>query len=287
MSLLINWQVLLKMIRYNNIRFKSLADFFNFYKLSKDNIKKLISLKGILVNDMVIDNINFSLKKNDLICIDEALIKKNKYIPYKFDLNILYEDNDIVLVYKPKNILVHPDGNSNETLVNALSYYYRNTDVVFEHLHRLDYETDGIVLFSKNILAHSYLVSLFEDREVVKKYICLCHGNFNKTKAVIDAPISKDRHVNNKMIVYKGGKKALSEYEVLYNSSISKLLVTIKGGRKHQIRVHLSHIKHPICGDKLYGVLDNFDSLCLTFVYIRFIHPRTLELFEFEIESEL
>lgn len=275
------------LIKYNNIKFKSLREFFDFYRLSKENVRKLINLNSIYVNGNVVNELDFHLNKNDLISIEESVVKKNNYIPYKYDLDILYEDNDIVLVYKPKNILVHPDGNSNETLVNALSYYYRNTSVVFEHLHRLDYETDGIVLFSKNILVHSYLAYLFENREVVKKYICLCHGYFNKTKGFIDGAISKDRHSNNKMIVYKSGKSAFTKYEVLNNSKISKLLVTIKGGRKHQIRVHLAYIKHPLCGDKLYGINDNFDSLCLSFVYIRFIHPRTLRVFEFQLESEL
>lgn len=275
------------MIVYSNFKFKSLKEMLSFYKLSNDNIKKLIYLKAIKVNEEVINDIEYKLNKKDLVYIDELLIKQNHYVPYKYDIKVLYEDNDILLVYKPPFMLVHPDGNTNETLVNAVSYYYRNQDVIFEHLHRLDFETSGIVMFSKNILAHSYLVNLFENREIVKRYICLCHGYFNKNTGYIDKAIGKDRHSNNKQIIFSGGKAAFTKYEVLENGKISKLAVEIKGGRKHQIRVHLAHINHPIAGDKLYGIKDNFESLCLEFVYIKFIHPRTLESFEYELESEM
>lgn len=275
------------MIVYSNFKFSNLKDMLSFYKLSNDNVRKLIYLKGIKVNDEIVNNVDYKLNKYDLIYINESLIKQNKYVPYKYDIEILYEDNDIVLVNKPAFMLVHPDGNTNETLVNALSYYYKDQDVIFEHLHRLDFETSGIVMFSKNILAHSYLVSLFEERKITKKYICLCHGYFQNKEGFIDKPIGKDRHSNNKQIVYKDGKSAYTKYKVIENAKISKLEVEIKGGRKHQIRVHMAHIKHPLCGDKLYGIKDNFDSLCLKFVYIKFVHPRTLKEFEYKLESEI
>ena len=275
------------MIVYSNFKFSNLKDMLSFYKLSNDNVRKLIYLKGIKVNDELVNNVDYKLNKHDLIYIDELLIKQNKYVPYKYDIEILYEDNDIVLVNKPAFMLVHPDGNTNETLVNALSYYYKDQDVIFEHLHRLDFETSGIVMFSKNILAHSYLVSLFEERKITKKYICLCHGYFQNKEGFIDKAIGKDRHSNNKQIIYKDGKSAYTKYKVIENAKISKLEVEIKGGRKHQIRVHMAHIKHPLCGDKLYGIKDNFDALCLKFVYIKFVHPRTLKEFDYKLESEI
>ena len=142
------------MIVYSNFKFSNLKDMLSFYKLSNDNVRKLIYLKGIKVNDELVNNVDYKLNKYDLIYINESLIKQNKYVPYKYDIEILYEDNDIVLVNKPAFMLVHPDGNTNETLVNALSYYYKDQDVIFEHLHRLDFETSGIVMFSKNILAY-------------------------------------------------------------------------------------------------------------------------------------
>lgn len=275
------------MIVYSNFKFNNLKDLFSFYKLSNDNVRKLIYLKGVKVNEIIVNNVDYPLNKHDIIYIEEELVKVNKYVPFKYDIEVLYEDNDILLVNKPAFMLVHPDGNSNETLVNAVSYYYKDQDVIFDHLHRLDFETSGIVMFSKNILAHSYLASLFENREIIKRYMCLCHGYFSKTEGVIDKAIGKDRHSNNKQIVFSGGKSASTKYKVLENGKISKLMVEIKGGRKHQIRVHMSYIKHPLCGDKLYGIKDNFESLCLKFVYIKFVHPRTLKEFEYKLESEM
>ena len=225
-------------------------------------------------------------KDNDIIEIDESIIKENKYIPWNKKINVLYEDDDLLIVYKPINMLVHPDGNSNETLVNAVSNYYKGKNIIFEHLHRLDFETSGMIIFSKNILAHSYMSNLWENHDVLKQYICLCHNHFSIPKGTINKKIASDRH-SNKQIISQGGKDAKTIYKVLEEiNNISKVNVQIEGGRRHQIRVHLSSIHHPIVGDKLYGIDDKSSRMMLQFYKVGFVHPRTFEYFKFEIEQE-
>jgi len=275
------------MIKYNNTNFKTIGEMLSFYHISKDNIKSLINNKVIKVNDIEVNNLDFDIKKDDLILIDESVVKKSKYIPWNKKLKILYEDDDIVIVYKEPFMLVHPDGNTNETLINALAYYYKDTDVIFEHLHRLDFETTGMLVCSKNILAHSYLSYLWEERNVSKNYICLCHKHFSVREGVIDKKISSDRHNNNKQVITRNGKDAKTEYKVLdEHNNVSRVDVKIIGGRKHQIRVHLSSINHPILGDKIYGFKDDAKRLMLEFYKVKFTHPRTLKEFEFECEKE-
>lgn len=274
------------MIRYINDCFGSIDDMLNFYHTSKTNIYKLISLGCIKVNGEVIKKKEFKIKTGDLIEIDEKNVKTSDYIPWKKDLKILYEDEDIVIVYKERGMLVHPDSVSNETLDNALSYYFRGQDVVFDHLHRLDLDTCGMLICSKNILAQSYLSSLFEKRQLSKEYIALIEGHLAKKSGVIMKRLSGDRH-SNKQIVTTNGKDAKTIYKVIdENKDTTKVLVKIEGGRKHQIRCHFASIGHPIVGDKLYGSTYLDKDLMLQFYKVEFIHPRTKKPFTFEIKQE-
>ena len=276
------------MIRYINKKFNTIGEMLEFYHLSKTNIYKLISSGNINVNDIIVKDKNYNIKENDIIVIDDKILKKDSYVPWNIKLDILYEDEDILIVYKYENMLVHPDGNTNETLINAVANYYKGKDIVFEHLHRLDYETKGMVIFSKNVLAHAYLSYQWEKCSVIKHYIAKCEGRFKTKDAIIDAPIASDRHFNNKYRVAKNGKDAKTIYKVLeYKDGISTVDIEIIGGRRHQIRVHLSYINHPIVGDKIYGNKKTGSDLKLKFYKIEFIHPRTFDKFTFEINKEL
>ena len=201
---------------------------------------------------------------------------------------MLYEDDDILIVYKPISMLVHPDGERCDTLINAVANYYKNCNIYFTHLHRLDYETSGMIVIAKNIFSASYISNEWENKNVTKEYVCLCKGVFGKKEDTISYDIKSDRHVNNKQVVIKSkiNDNIKTHYKVIETkNNISKLIVRIDGGKKHQIRAHLSSIMHPIIGDKIYGV-DNHDRMMLEFYHIEFNHPRNQEKFVFEIDKE-
>ena len=253
---------------------QSLFDYLLSYKVNKSFVNHLLNLKKIKLNGSNIIDKNYDIIEGDII---ELNIEIEEIEPYAFDIKVIYEDSHIIIVDKPANILVHSDGNTNNTLTNAVKHYLNKKNEICNAypIHRLDYETTGIVIFAKNKLMLSYLSVSIEKHELLKKYICLCQNPFSSKQGVINSPIAKDRH-SNKQIVVKTGKEAESIYKVIKNGKISKVEVQIKHGRKHQIRVHMASIGHPIVGDKIYGN-NQKESLKLHFWYVEFIHPYTKE----------
>lgn len=253
----------------------------NYYKQGKATIHKTILNKKILVNNQPVQ-LSYVIKENDEITfLDEEI----KIIPYKRNIEILFENDYIIVVNKPANILVHPDGNTNETLQNAVAYYLiKNKKPVFcQAVHRLDYETTGIIIFAKNNLALSFLSYAFENKMIKKEYACLINGKMNPLNGIIDKPIGKDRH-SNKQVVCKTGKPAKTIYETIwFKAGISKLKIQIIGGRKHQIRIHFQSAGHPIIGDKIYAN-DNDEQLKLHACKLMFLDPQTYK--EITIESK-
>lgn len=262
---------------------KKLIDYLLEFKVSKSYINNLFSLKKISLNEQILKNGEIILKTNDII---EICLPIDSVEPYKKNIDILYEDDFIIVVNKPANILVHSDGVSKETMTNAVNWYFmkKKEACCAYPIHRLDYETTGILIFAKNRLALSYLSVAIESHEVKKEYVCLCRGNFNKDKGEISSSIGKDRH-SNKQIISKTGKPANSKYKVLENGKISKVKVQIDHGRKHQIRVHLASINHPIIGDKLYGKNET-EGLKLHFYKVEFRHPVTKKKIRIECKED-
>mgnify|MGYP000960408156 CR=1 FL=1 len=264
---------------------KSINEFLHFYRVAKSTIYKIESNKLVRVNNQIV-KLNYILKVDDTLNFDNNQSDPNKVIPYQGKIDIVYEDNDILIVNKPPFMLVHTDGNTLDTLSNRVSYYAvkNNYEGTVKHAHRIDYETSGMVIYTKHFLAHSYISSLFESRLISKTYVCWRNNKFNALTGVIDSKIGKDRH-ENKQRISKTGKEAVTKYKVLVNDKVSKVAVEIIGGRKHQIRVHMASINHPIVGDKLYGRSDN-KRLLLHFKTVKFIHPRTLEEQEFNCPED-
>ena len=159
-------------------------------------------------------------------------------------------------------------------MANYIAYYYTKTnqDKTIRHVHRLDTETSGCLVYAKDVLTHSYLSNLFENSKVKKEYTTICYGIIEKS-GKIDTPIGRNRH-NNLMITTKNGANALTLYKPIKHINGNTLLnVEIKTGRTHQIRVHLSSIKHPIIGDKMYGKPDDVKRVMLHCSHIGFVHP--------------
>ncbi len=247
------------------------SDVLKRYYISQKKIAKLIKDKKVFVSGRTIcqdENVN----TGDVMEIANDVVN---IIPYKKKIKILYENDFVIVVNKPIGILVHSDGNTYETLQNAVFNYLLSTKKIrfCQAIHRLDYDTSGIVVFAKNFLALSFLSHEVENDNIYKKYICLTQGKFSNKKGIIDSKISKDRH-SSKQVVNKNGKMALTQYSVVdCANNISKVEVVIKHGRRHQIRVHLASIGHPIIGDRIYGDETNEQRLMLHFKEINFTDP--------------
>lgn len=251
--------------------------------LPKNLIKDLLASNRITFNSEVA-TLKTDVKKGDIVSFDLNGYEKNDIIPYKKEINIVYEDEEIILVKKDRGILIHNDGNSNETLLNAVSYYLnkRGFSSKVRCLHRIDVDTTGLVLFSKNIISYHFLNRQMEEEKMKKVYLAILEGNLSNNKGKIDYSIGSDRHHNNRYVVSKSGKRALTFYEVLERKNNKTLVkVEIKTGRTHQIRVHFSYIKHPLVGDKIYGKGGN---LMLHSYILGFIHPSTYEYQEYKCE---
>lgn len=245
----------------------------------------------LLRNDVFINHslakIDDRLNLNDILSIDFKALNTHDIEPYEGAIDIIYEDQDMLIVDKQAYILVHTDGQTIDTLTNRIAYLYQNYPYQILPVHRLDYETSGLLVFAKHPLAHAFLSYQFENRFVLKTYLAYVEGVMEKDKGIIDKPIGKDRH-DNKQRISQDGKPAKTIFEVIKRYDNQTFCsVQIIGGRKHQIRVHLASLGHPVIGDKLYGhVMRNEKGLKLHFKKIKLTHPTTREPFEIETEKK-
>lgn len=246
-----------------------IIDLLNYYHLSKAKIYDLRINKKVLVDnnfvpfERVIGNVE----------VDIDLDEEVNYKPCDEPLDILYEDDDFLVVSKKPHMIIHDEENSLANLV--ASYYIKNgINRAIRFPSRIDADTTGVVLFAKHILSSSYLDYLFREDLVEKKYLLLTYGVFKEKNGKIDYNIGTDRHVNGRMVTSINGQKALTYYKVLKSSKISLVEARIKTGRTHQIRVHFSKINHPLLGDNLYGKSE-YERVMLHAYSLSFVHPRT------------
>lgn len=203
--------------------------------------------------------------------------------PTYLDLNILYEDDHLVIVNKPAGIETHPSKPDQiDSLLNAVAYHVMLEDHQGElrHIHRLDQDTTGAILFSKHTLAGSLLQQMLDERSIKRSYKALVHGRMPKKKDTITASIGRDRHHATRRRVSPSGQHAVTHYKVLHydpKQDVSLIECQLDTGRTHQIRVHLSHIGHPLVGDTLYGGKPLYHRQALHAYQIQFIHPITEE----------
>lgn len=273
-------------IEDGNITIKDFLLSNNISSKAISTLKKQVD--GILVNGKV-QFTNYKLQPNDILSIN--LDENNDYeniIATKMDLDILYEDDDIVIVNKSADITVHPSKKYfTNSLVNGLTYYYqnKNMDVKLHCITRLDKETSGCVLFAKNRIAANCLSNMVKQKEISKTYLSLASGKVSKQHFLISAPISRISKGNIlRCVDFQTGKEALTECFLLgyYPSNdISLLKCLLHTGRTHQIRVHLQYINHPIVSDSLYNKSCNLLLRQGLHCYnIRFIHPISHQLID-------
>ncbi len=252
----------------------------NELKMSRNKINNLIRNKLILVNNKEVRS-SYVLKKGDLIKID---YKEEKINPIKMDLDIIYEDDDLIIINKDKGVVVHPGpGNETKTLVNGLLHYTNNLSDIDETrkgiVHRLDAWTSGLLVVAKNNDAHQFLSAQFKERKVIRKYVALVHGVIYNDSGTIDAPIGRDLKNRQKYTVTSvNSKDAITHFKVLKRFRSATLVeVELETGRTHQIRVHFQYINHPLVNDPTYSFKKPIDNSgqCLHAKLLSFIHPKT------------
>lgn len=255
---------------------KTIKNYLLSKNLSDEKIKYLLNNDCCYVNGMVVSE-NYELTINDVLCIDTCFFDNLDYSPTENKIDILYEDEYLLLVNKPAKCIIYDDAKY-DTMANYIAYYYMSKDLEYKirHAHRLDYDTSGCLLYAKDVITHAALNKIIEDGSFKRYYLAVVENEFDNKSGKINYNIGKDRHVNGKMIISKTGKKAVTNYVVKKKfkgySLVSLLLET---GRTHQIRVHMSAIKHPLVGDSMYGSTTKFSRVLLHSHKVDFIHPIT------------
>lgn len=263
--------------------------------ITRTSAQRLIEDGNILVNGKNV-KVSYKIQENDKISVE---IPKPKQIELKaqdIPIEIIYEDSDIIVVNKPKGMVVHPaNGNPDGTLVNAIMAICKDSlsgiggEIRPGIVHRIDKDTSGLLIVAKNDNAHVKMSEQIKNHEVKKTYIALVRGVFKENEATIDMPIGRSTSDRKKMAVNKNGKNAITHIKVLKRFDKYTLLqVNIETGRTHQIRVHLSHIGYPIVGDYTYSNGKNeFDVIgqCLHAKKLEFKHPITQK--DMCLEAEL
>ena len=252
---------------------------------SRMAIQRLINDGKIIVNGKKI-KASYKVQNGDKIKIEEEKPKEIELKAQNIPLEVLYEDNDIIVVNKPKGMVVHPaNGNPDGTLVNAIMAICKDSlsgiggEIRPGIVHRLDKNTSGAIIIAKNDKAHIALSNQLKNHEIKKTYFALVRGIVKESNATINMPIARSKNDRKKMAVDKNGKEAITHFKVLKRFDKCTLLeVNIETGRTHQIRVHLSHIGYPIIGDDVYSNGKNrwnVKGQCLHAKSLDFKHPIT------------
>lgn len=261
---------------------------------SRSFIQGLIDEKKVKANNKVIKS-NYKVKKDDFIevCLPEPV--ELNVSAEEMNLDIVYEDEDLLVINKEKGIVVHPaPGNYTGTLVNGILHHCSDLSGINGVIrpgivHRIDKDTSGILVIAKNDEAHNDLAAQFKKHSIRREYYALVEGKFSNINGSVDKPIGRDKKERIKMAVNPDGKRAVTHYEVLeqYDKGVSLVKCTLETGRTHQIRVHMASIGHPLVGDLVYGYKRqkfNLEGQALHAKTLGFIHPRTKEYMEFKSE---
>lgn len=268
----------------------SLTELLGF---SRSKIVKMIKENKILVNGKSVKS-SYQLKALDKVTIEEYIEEEMSAEPEKMELDIVYEDDDVLVVNKANGIVVHPAvGNNHGTLVNGLLYHSKNlSDINGEFrpgiVHRIDAFTTGLLMIAKNNEAHAFLAQQLSEKKTTRKYWALVWGVIKHDTGTIDAPIGRSQVDRKKMCVTAtNSKSAITHFRVLERYKRATLIeLNLETGRTHQIRVHMDYIGYPVVNDPVYGKRKLIDTTgqCLHAKTLGFIHPKTQEYMEFNSE---
>ncbi|WP_275075566.1 23S rRNA pseudouridine(1911/1915/1917) synthase RluD [Providencia rettgeri] len=268
---------------------QALAELFPDY--SRSRIKEWILDDRVQVNGKVINKPKEKVLGSEQILIDALIEEDNRWEPQDIPLNVIYEDEDILIINKPRGLVVHPGaGNPDGTILNALLYRYPEiVDVPRAGIvHRLDKDTTGLMVVAKTVPAQTHLVESLQLREITREYEAVAVGRMT-AGGMVEEPISRHPTKRTHMAVHPMGKPAVTHYRIMEHfRAHTRLRLRLETGRTHQIRVHMAHINHPLIGDQLYGgrprplkgateefleVMRNFDRQALHATMLRLYHP--------------
>lgn len=265
----------------------------NCDELSRSAVQKLIDNKSVFVNNKIVSK-NYKVKENDVVGFEIPQPVLLEAVPQNIPVEIVYEDDDLLIVNKPKGMVVHPAaGNPDGTLVNALLYHCDgklssiNGVIRPGIVHRIDKYTSGLLIVCKNDISHNFIAEQIKEHSFTREYYAVNLGNFKEHRGTIDAPIGRDKFDRKKMCVTQlNSKNAVTHYEVLEEfNGYTLTKFTLETGRTHQIRVHSAYIGRPVLGDDIYGKpFKGIEGQCLHAKKIGFIHPKTKEYMEFDSE---
>ncbi len=262
--------------------------------LSRTYIQKLIADGRVTISNSV-PKANYKVSLGEEVTVDLPEPETLQVRPENIPLDILYEDADVIVVNKPKNMVVHPAaGHYTGTLVNALLYHCKDTLSGINGImrpgivHRIDKDTTGALVVCKNDVAHQHVAAQLKEHSITRRYEAICYHPFQELSGRIEGPIGRHPQERTKMAInYKNGKDAITNYSVLENlgGKYAHIECRLETGRTHQIRVHMSSIHHPLLGDTIYGPSKDpfsLDGQTLHAKILGFIHPTKKEYMEFE-----
>jgi len=256
--------------------------------ISRSKVAKMLD-NHILVNDKKVKS-SYKVNENDIIKVF-PYEENSEITPMEMDLDIVYEDEDVIVINKPNGLVVHPAaGHYNDTLVNALMHHSNlSSDEVRPGIvHRIDADTTGLLMVAKNDHAHDFLAKQLEEKTVTRKYLALVWGVIPHDTGTIDAPIGRDQSDRKKMTVTStNSKHAVTHFKVLERlEKVTLIELQLETGRTHQIRVHMNYIGYPVVNDPVYGKRKLIDDTgqCLHAKELGFIHPKTHKYMHFDSE---
>ena len=234
---------------------------------------------------------NYRLRGGETVQLTLPEPEETELLAQDIPLDVVYEDEDVIVINKPKGLVVHPaPGHADGTLVNALLHHCGDSlsGIGGEKrpgiVHRIDRDTSGLIIAAKNDFAHQRLSAQLADHSLARTYECIVTGNLREDSGTVDAPIGRDRRDRKKMAVVPDGRRAVTHWEVIARyPGFTHVRCRLETGRTHQIRVHMAYLGHPILGDTVYGArkpVPGLQGQCLHAVGLRFVHPRTGETVE-------
>lgn len=261
--------------------------------VSRSHIQNIIDGKNVSINDKAVKS-SYKAKDGDIITVTIPEAVELSVEPQDIKINIIYEDNDVIVVDKEQGMVVHPaPGNYSGTLVNALLYHCKDLSGINGIIrpgivHRIDKDTSGILVIAKNDFAHTKLAEQFKEHSINREYIALVEGSMKTEEGTIDQPLGRNPRDRMKYAVVRDGKRAVTHYKLIENYSQNALVkCKLETGRTHQIRVHMAFIHHPLVGDLVYGFKKQKikgNGQYLHAARLGFIHPTKGEYMEFNSE---
>lgn len=278
-------------VHENGLRLDSVLS-MRYPEKSRSYFQKLIKDGNITVNENAIKS-NYRLRENDKVQIIIPIAEETDIVAEDIPLNIIYEDEDIIVINKPKGMVVHPaPGHYSGTLVNALMYHCKNELSGINGIlrpgivHRIDRDTTGVMVACKNDMSHNSLAQQLKIHSITRRYEAIVYNNFADDDGIIDAPIGRHPAERKKMAInYKNGREAVTHYHVIKRlKGFTHIECRLETGRTHQIRVHMASINHPLLGDSVYGPAKcpyKLEGQTLHAAVLGFVHPRSNKYVEF------